>query len=83
LVGAQEGQQRSDFPVVEWTVYLRNAGKAVTPIVTNIQALDVAFQRGAGPSDRALLKGPSIIVAWQNSFVGVSGRRQKYRKTLF
>ncbi len=45
MVGAQEGQQRSNFPVVEWTVYLRNAGKAVTPILTDIQALDVAFQR--------------------------------------
>jgi alpha-galactosidase len=33
----------SDFPVVEWTVYLKNAGKADTPILSDIQGLDVAF----------------------------------------
>ncbi len=30
----------SDYPVVEWTVYFRNAGHANTPILQNIQALD-------------------------------------------
>ena len=35
----------SDFPVVEWTVYLRNAGKAKTAILADVRALDVAIER--------------------------------------
>ena len=35
-----------DYPVVEWTVYLRNNGTADTPILEDIQALDVHFGRG-------------------------------------
>jgi len=37
----------ADFPVVEWTVYLRNAGVKNTPIVESIQGLDTQFQRDA------------------------------------
>jgi len=36
----------SDFPVVEWTVYFRNAGKKNTPILENIQGIDTTFHRG-------------------------------------
>lgn len=36
-----------DFPTVEWTVYFRNAGKADTPIIENIQALDTRLERNA------------------------------------
>ena len=43
-----------DFPVVEWTVYLRNAGSANTPILADIQALDVVFQRRAGKEEFVL-----------------------------
>ena len=32
----------ADFPVVEWTVYFRNTGGGNTPILENIQALDVS-----------------------------------------
>jgi alpha-galactosidase len=35
----------SDFPVVEWTVYFKNAGKAATPILADIQGIDVRFRR--------------------------------------
>jgi alpha-galactosidase len=35
----------SDFPTVEWTVYFKNAGKKNTPILKDIQAIDVRFQR--------------------------------------
>jgi len=35
----------SDFPVVEWTVYLRNAGKEDTPILESVQALDARIER--------------------------------------
>ena len=37
-----------DFPVVEWTVHLKNTGKENTPIVENIQGLSVRFERNAG-----------------------------------
>ena len=36
----------SDFPVVEWTVYFENTGKSSTPILADIQGLDVHFRRG-------------------------------------
>ncbi|MBL7223728.1 MAG: alpha-galactosidase [Candidatus Brocadiae bacterium] len=35
-----------DFPTVEWTLYFKNTGKADTPILKDIQALDTRFQRG-------------------------------------
>lgn len=34
-----------DFPAVEWTAYLKNCGKRDTPIVENLQAFDVNFER--------------------------------------
>jgi alpha-galactosidase len=39
------GLQYHDFPTVEWTLYFKNPGKADTPILENIQALDTSFQR--------------------------------------
>jgi alpha-galactosidase len=39
------GLRYLDFPVVEWTLYFKNAGKVVTPILENIQALDTFLQR--------------------------------------
>ena len=38
----------SDFPVVEWTVYLRNTGKNDTPLVESIQALNDRWDRSDG-----------------------------------
>jgi alpha-galactosidase len=35
----------SDYPAIEWTVYFKNAGKADTPIIENIQGMDVSFKR--------------------------------------
>jgi len=35
----------ADFPVVEWTIYLKNTGKEKTPILENIQGLDTRFER--------------------------------------
>ena len=34
-----------DFPTVEWTVYFKNTGQADTPILSDIQALDLVRQR--------------------------------------
>lgn len=41
------GVAYSDFPVVEWTVYLKNAGSAPTPIIERLQAIDTEFERTA------------------------------------
>jgi len=35
-----------DFPTVEWTLHFKNSGAAATPILENIQALDMRFARG-------------------------------------
>jgi len=35
-----------DFPTVEWTLCFKNTGTADTPIIENIQALDVRIERG-------------------------------------
>ena len=39
------GIEYQDFQAVEWTVYFKNTGKANTPILQDIQALDLGFQR--------------------------------------
>jgi alpha-galactosidase len=36
-----------DFPTVEWTLYFKNTGAADTPILENIQAMDIELKRGA------------------------------------
>ncbi len=36
----------NDFPTVEWTVYFKNTGSTDTPIIENIQSLDVNMVRG-------------------------------------
>ncbi len=36
----------ADFPTVEWTVHFRNGGATPTPILQDIQALDLQFARG-------------------------------------
>ena len=35
-----------DFPSVEWTLYFKNTGPQDTPILADIQALDVVLRRG-------------------------------------
>ena len=35
-----------DYPAVEWTLYFKNTGKQDSPILGDIQALDVAVRRG-------------------------------------
>ncbi len=37
----------SDFPAVEWTVYFKNKGKENSPILQDVQGIDVVFRRGA------------------------------------
>lgn len=37
-----------DFPIVEWTLYFKNTGTRDTPILSNVQALDLGLTRHAG-----------------------------------
>ncbi len=38
----------ADFPTVEWTVYFKNMGKADTPILSDVLAIDTEFNRVDG-----------------------------------
>ncbi len=38
-----------DFPVAEWTVYLKDISSKPTPIIEKIEALDLNLSRGGGP----------------------------------
>jgi alpha-galactosidase len=40
------GIEYKDFQAVEWTVYFKNMGKENTPIIQDIQAINLSFQRG-------------------------------------
>ena len=42
------GVEYHDFPTIEWTPYFKNAGSADTPILADIQALDLRLDRNAG-----------------------------------
>lgn len=42
-----------DFPTVEWTVYLRNEGKTNSPMIENLQALDLQLE-GDGKNEFVL-----------------------------
>ncbi len=45
----------ADFPVVEWTVWLRNTGDHDTPLIESIQGLNSTF--AANPKDALSLHG--------------------------
>jgi alpha-galactosidase len=45
----------SDFPTVEWTLYFRNAGKADTPILSDIRSLDAKIALAISTFDRAIV----------------------------
>src|SRR5713101_7766671 len=43
-----ESTQYQDYPVIEWLAWLTNQGQAPTPVISKLQAIDVAFS-GASP----------------------------------
>jgi len=51
----------ADYPAVEWAVWFKNTGTADTPILENIQGLDVQFEREAADPEFVLngIKGDS------------------------
>jgi alpha-galactosidase len=46
LVVRCTGIEYQDFPTVEWTLHFRNGGSADSPILENVQALDLHLERG-------------------------------------
>jgi len=38
-----------DFPTVEWTLHLRNAAEANTPMISDVRSIDAWFERDEGP----------------------------------
>ena len=49
-----EGVEYPRYKTVEWTLYLKNAGDADTPILADIQAFDVRFARRRGSDEFVL-----------------------------
>ena len=45
-----------DYPTVEWTVYFKNTGETDTPILENIQAVDLQFAAGITASSSCTMR---------------------------
>lgn len=41
-----EAVSYTDFPTVEWTVYLKNNGNTDSPLIEGLKALDISMERG-------------------------------------
>ena len=54
-----------DYPVIEWTVYFKNNGQENTPILENIQSLDVQFDRHPDPGEIFLSHKKYILRAFR------------------
>lgn len=52
----------ADFPVVEWTLWLKNTGQADSPVIESVQGLDVKLEReGAGEFVLHGVRGDSCV----------------------
>lgn len=61
LVVRWEGLEHRDFPTVEWTVWIENAGAAETPAISDLRALDVDFVARSGEE--------FLLHHWKGTFV--------------
>jgi len=50
-----EAVQYDDFPAVEWVLYFENRGQDATPLLQDVQALDVTLRRAGGPREAFVL----------------------------
>jgi alpha-galactosidase len=50
LVVRCDGVEYRDFPTVEWTLHFKNTGGTDSPILSEIQAVDVLLERAADPA---------------------------------
>ena len=72
LVLRCEAVEYHDFPTVEWTLYFHNTGSVDTPILENIQALDIRLERGEAGEfllhhHTGSQAGPEDYRPWQTS----------------
>ncbi|MCL5098404.1 MAG: hypothetical protein M1608_12925, partial [Candidatus Omnitrophica bacterium] len=81
------GIEWKDFPTVEWTLYFKNEGSENTPILENIQALNLMVNRtttdeyilhhfdGGGGAPSAYRPNQSVLTTGeQETFSGLNGR---------
>lgn len=74
----------SDFPVVEWTVYFKNTGKADTPILEFIQAMEVSVKReGEGDYVLRSIRGDDCSPASYQPTETNLGKGASHRVTAF
>jgi alpha-galactosidase len=52
-----------DFPAVEWTAYLKNTGQAPTPILSDVQGMDLEFRRAADQFVLRTIRGDDCSAA--------------------
>jgi hypothetical protein len=52
------GVEYRDFPTVEWTLYFKNTGDKDTPILADIQAVDISADRPSGAANYVLPLNP-------------------------
>ncbi|HOZ45196.1 MAG TPA: alpha-galactosidase [Candidatus Hydrogenedentes bacterium] len=57
-----EGIAYADAPAVEWVLYLKNTGSADTPIIEDIQALDVTVPMASGDPVLHYAKGATCSI---------------------
>ncbi|OQA00860.1 MAG: Alpha-galactosidase [Planctomycetes bacterium ADurb.Bin412] len=82
-----ESVEYTDYPIVEWTVYFKNEGSQDSPILENIQALDLTLSRttedefilhyfnGGGGGPDGYQPNVSILTAGkQETLRGLNGR---------
>ncbi len=48
LIVRCESIEYKDFPVVEWTLHLKNGGQSDTPIISQIQSIDLPLPTAEG-----------------------------------
>ena len=70
--------QYHDFPCVEWTLYFRNTGQAETPILEDIQALDLSITRD-GEEEEFLLHHCAGASSVKSDCINGSPRRMPGR----
>ncbi|MHB0998355.1 MAG: NPCBM/NEW2 domain-containing protein [Armatimonadota bacterium] len=76
-----EAVKYSDYPAVEWLLYMENTGKADTPIISGLQALDISINTPmSGPQGYRLhrTKGaPSDPTDFEVNVVPVDSRQSE------
>ena len=76
-----EGVEYPRYKTIEWTLYLKNAGSAASPLLSDIQALDTHFQRRRGSDEFVLhyLRGDNCAPNAFEPLVETLGANEVFR----